>query len=87
MSTITKESIMDTIEGLEQLANSGIQSVYIGMAIAGMRCLLASLEAKPVADYQYDGTLITYGSFGYDATPDNPIPLYAIQPVQGAEKG
>ncbi|WP_407224679.1 hypothetical protein [Enterobacter hormaechei] len=49
MSTITKESIADTIEGLEHLANSGIQSVYIDMAIAGMRRLLASLEAEPVA--------------------------------------
>lgn len=49
MSTITKESIADTIEGLEHLANSGIQSVCIDMAIAGMRRLLASLEAEPVA--------------------------------------
>lgn len=49
MSAITKESITDTIEGLEHLANSGIQSVYIDMAIAGMRRLLASLEAEAVA--------------------------------------
>ncbi|HBU8849414.1 TPA: hypothetical protein MDF20_000987 [Citrobacter sedlakii] len=49
MTTITKESITDTIEGLEQLTNRGIQSVYIDMAIAGMRRLLASLEAEPVA--------------------------------------
>lgn len=48
MSTITKESIADTIEGLEHIANSGIQSVYIDIAIAGMRRLLASLEAEPV---------------------------------------
>ncbi|QLO87874.1 hypothetical protein [Enterobacter sp. RHBSTW-00975] len=48
MSTLTKESIADTIEGLEHLANSGIQSVHIDMAIAGMRRLLASLEAEPV---------------------------------------
>lgn len=47
MSIITKESIADTIQGLENLANSGIQSVYIDMAIAGMRRLLASLEAEP----------------------------------------
>lgn len=49
MSTLTKESIEDTIEGLEHLASSGIQSVYIDMAIAGMRRLQASLEAEPVA--------------------------------------
>ncbi|HHL9208793.1 TPA: DUF551 domain-containing protein [Escherichia coli] len=51
MSTITKESIADTIEGLEHLANSGIQSVYIDMAIAGMRRLLASLEAEAVPEW------------------------------------
>ena len=45
----TKESIADTIEGLEMLVNRGIQSVHIDMAIAGMRRLLASLEAEPVA--------------------------------------
>ncbi|HIH9251029.1 TPA: hypothetical protein ACYU26_002253 [Enterobacter ludwigii] len=49
MNTITKESIVDTIEGLEQLTNRGIQSVYIDMAIAGLRRLQASLEAEPVA--------------------------------------
>lgn len=53
MSTITKEYIADTIEGLEHLANSGIQSVYIYMAIAGMRRLMASLEAEPVYQVFY----------------------------------
>lgn len=48
MSTLTKESIADTIEGLEQLVNRGIQSVHIDMAVAGMRRLLASLEAEAV---------------------------------------
>lgn len=51
MSTNTKESIAGTIEGLEHLANSGIQSVYIDMAITGMRRLLASLEAEPVPEW------------------------------------
>ncbi|MHA1180920.1 DUF551 domain-containing protein [Enterobacter ludwigii] len=54
MSTITKESIVDTIEGLEQLTNRGIQSVYIDMAIAGMRRLQASLEAEPVYQFIYN---------------------------------
>jgi len=48
MSTITRKSITDTIEGLEQLTNRGIQSVYIDMAIAGLCSLLASLEAEAV---------------------------------------
>lgn len=47
MSTITKESIEDTIEGLEHLAGSSIQSVYIDMAIAGMRRLQASPVSVP----------------------------------------
>lgn len=47
--TITKESITDTIEGLEQLTNRGIQSVYIDTAIAGLRRLQESLDADPVA--------------------------------------
>lgn len=59
MSTITKESIADTIEGLEHLANSGIQSVYIDMAIAGMRRLLASLEAEPMAYMHRSGQVVT----------------------------
>ncbi|WP_431614200.1 hypothetical protein [Enterobacter hormaechei] len=54
MSTITKESIADTIEGLELLANRGIQSVHIDMAIAGMRRLLASLEAEAVHQFIYN---------------------------------
>lgn len=54
MSIITKESIADTIEGLELLANRGIQSVHIDMAIAGMRRLLASLEAEAVHQFIYN---------------------------------
>lgn len=65
MSTITKESIADTIEGLEHLANSGIQSVFIDMAIAGMRRLLASLEAE-IHSYTFE---------------DDPRPLYTAQPA------
>ncbi|GAB7402970.1 TPA: hypothetical protein ACSRV8_000861 [Enterobacter hormaechei subsp. steigerwaltii] len=65
MSTITKESIADTIEGLEHLANRGIQSVYIDMAIAGMRRLLASLEAEPVC--VIDQSNLDYLNSGSDA--------------------
>ncbi|VAE94190.1 hypothetical protein [Enterobacter hormaechei] len=83
MSTITKESIADTIEGLERLANSGNQSVYIDMAIAGMRHLLASLEAEPVGYFGRfdadDEDLIDQcshnisGSFPLYTTPPAPV--------------
>lgn len=63
MSTITKESITDTIEGLEHLANRGIQSVYIDMAIAGMRRLLASLEAEPAIHRWRRVTVEPYGPY------------------------
>lgn len=92
MSTITKESIADTIEGLEHLSNSGIQSVYIDMAIAGMRRLLASLEAEPVA-YMYkdnlhsDARFSLHTRFGNWSQEDineyeiTEIPLYAAPPA------
>lgn len=87
MSTITKESIADTIEGLEHLANSGIQSVYIDMAIAGMRRLLASLEAEPVAWIIEGGKgdtpchLSSRKEYA-EAYPDRKVtPLYAAPPA------
>ena len=82
MSTITKESIADTIEGLEHLANSGIQSVYIDMAIAGMRSLLASLEAEPVAEV-CEGFNLRY--IGYGPAPKSGVhigdKLYTAPPT------
>ena len=63
MSIITKESIADTIEGLEQLVNRGIQSVHIDMAIAGMHRLLASLEAEPAIHRWRRVTVEPYGPY------------------------
>jgi hypothetical protein len=80
MSTITREFTKEQLQ--EIIENDHVQC---GEASALARILLASLEAKPVAYLNYRGTLITFGSFGYDATPDNPIPLYAIQPAHGVE--
>lgn len=96
MSIITKESIADTIEGLELLVNRGIQSVHIDMAIAGMRRLLASLEAEPVA-YMWDSDRKDVDAPGY-YRPEHKIfaessvkryggkvvALYAAQPAQAS---
>ncbi|HHV4221771.1 TPA: DUF551 domain-containing protein [Klebsiella pneumoniae] len=85
MSIITKESIADTIQGLENLANSGIQSVYIDMAIAGMRRLLASLEAEPVAWLLSGGGAKNNVSFDSGNAYADPLrevtPLYTAPPA------
>ena len=92
MSTITKESIEDTIEGLEHLASSGIQSVYIDMAIAGMRRLQASLEAEAVG-YVSASALVCLSAGQHDVITGRPeknadserywdvIPLYTAPPA------
>ncbi|ESL86561.1 hypothetical protein L420_03756 [Enterobacter hormaechei subsp. hoffmannii UCICRE 9] len=88
MNTITKESIADTIEGLEQLVNRGIQSVHIDMAIAGMRRLLASLEAEAVYFVEIeDGQDINAGRIegknrpDLSLLPDGINHLYAAPPA------
>lgn len=51
---MTREQAEDTIEGLQELISRGLQSVYLDMALAGMRQLLAAMDSEPVA-YMYDG--------------------------------
>lgn len=46
---LTREQAEDTIQGLEGLISRGVQSVYLDMAIAGMRQLLAAMDSEPVA--------------------------------------
>lgn len=48
-SKLTREQAEDTIEGLEGMISRGVQSVYLDMAIAGMRQLIATLDSEPVA--------------------------------------
>lgn len=84
MSIITKESIADTIEGLELLANRGIQSVHIDMAIAGMRRLLESLEAEPVAWRHFQETPTDGGYWiinDYKPNCSGVEPLYTAPPA------
>lgn len=45
--TITREQAEEVIEGLDGLISRGVQSVYLDMAIAGMRQLIATLDSDP----------------------------------------
>ncbi|EIV5847954.1 DUF551 domain-containing protein [Klebsiella pneumoniae] len=55
-SKLTREQAEDTIEGLEGLISRGVQSVYLDMAIAGMRQLIATLDSEPVAWRRFQET-------------------------------
>lgn len=59
----------------DQSANSLLAEVF--------RRAAASMNAEPVAIYRHDGTVMTRGSFGFDAEPDKLIKLYAAPPAQG----
>ncbi|MCW9452131.1 DUF551 domain-containing protein [Klebsiella michiganensis] len=48
-SKLTREQAVDAIEGLEGLISRGVQSVYLDMALTGMRQLLAAMDSEPVA--------------------------------------
>ena len=49
-SKLTREQAEDTIEGLVGLISRGVQSVYLDMAIMGMRQLMAAMDSEPVAE-------------------------------------
>ncbi|CAM3448318.1 DUF551 domain-containing protein [Klebsiella variicola] len=46
-STITREQAEEAIDGLEGLISRGVQSVYLDIAIAGLRQLLFAMDQKP----------------------------------------
>jgi hypothetical protein len=49
MSKLTREQAEDTIEGLDGLIGRGVRSVYLDMAITGMRQLMAAMDSEQVA--------------------------------------
>ena len=53
-STITRERAEEAIDGLEGLISRGVQSVYLDIAIAGLRQLLFAMGQKP-ALHRYRG--------------------------------
>ncbi|HGN8990079.1 hypothetical protein SB6424_00078 [Klebsiella pasteurii] len=73
-SKLTREQAEDTIEGLEELISRGLQSVYLDMALAGMRQLLAAMDSEPVAE-------VIQKLNGYDR------PLYVVAIEGDVEEG
>nr|DAM52113.1 MAG TPA: NTP-PPase-like protein [Caudoviricetes sp.] len=49
ISNVAREQAEDAIEGLEGLISRGVQSVYLDIAISGMRQLLAAMDSDPLA--------------------------------------
>lgn len=91
MTTFTKEQLTSEIETLEHFATNlkwtnvkGAQSLLFAAEV--MRQALAGMEAEPVAFYQHDGTVMTRGSFGFDAEPGKSITLYSAPPAQVAQE-
>lgn len=85
---MTREQAEDTIEGLQELISRGLQSVYLDMALAGMRQLLAAMDSEPVA-YMYDGEDgREYNGHNEFSGGGKGIPLYshAQQPVVPEDK-
>lgn len=54
---LTREQAVDTIQGLEVLISRGVQSVYLDMALAGMRQLLAAMDSEPHTDDELSNLL------------------------------
>ena len=91
-SKLTREQAEDTIEGLEGLIGRGVRSVYLDMAITGMRQLMAAMDSEPVAwDYEWASHIACEGPQNFkriierEAPPEwaieegqarNIIPLY-----------
>ncbi|HDU1609560.1 hypothetical protein [Klebsiella pneumoniae] len=90
-SKLTREQAEDTIEGLEGLISRGVQSVYLDMAIAGMRQLIATLDSEPVftlevGQGEYKGQKLgnQFGFITLDAArklEEGNYQLYAAQPA------
>ncbi|VUS98026.1 hypothetical protein SB6413_00914 [Klebsiella pasteurii] len=81
-STITREQAEDTIEGLQELISRGLQSVYLDMALAGMRQLLAAMDQKPVIVVGDDGgDALSYRRLIQSFAPGTKLYRHAQQPV------
>lgn len=80
-STITREQAEDTIEGLQELISRGIQSVYLDMAIAGMRQLLAAMDQKPALHRYRRKSVEPYGPYPwhYEVFVDYPRPVEGVE--------
>ena len=80
-STITREQAEDTIEGLEGLISRGVQSVYLDIAIAGLRQLLFAMDQKPALHRYRRKAVEPYGPYPwhYEEFVDLSRPLEGIE--------
>lgn len=80
-STITREQAEEAIDGLEGLISRGVQSVYLDIAIAGLRQLVPAMDQKPALRRYRRKTVEPYGPYPwhYEVFVDYPQPFEDIE--------
>ncbi|HBW1383883.1 TPA: hypothetical protein MEH29_001756 [Klebsiella pneumoniae] len=80
-SAITREQAEDTIEGLQELISRGVQSVYLDIAIAGLRQLVSAMDQKPALHRYRRKAVEPYGPYPwhYEVFVDYPRPVECIE--------
>lgn len=80
-STITREQAEEAIDGLEGLISRGVQSVYLDVAIAGLRQLLFAMDQKPALHRYRRKSVEPYGPYPwhYEEFVDLSRPLEGIE--------
>lgn len=80
-STITREQAEEAIEGLEGLISRGVQSVYLDIAIAGLRQLVSAMDQKPALHRYRRKAVEPYGPYPwhYEVFVDYPRPVEGIE--------
>lgn len=80
-STITREQAEEAIDGLEGLISRGVQSVYLDIAIAGLRQLLFAMDQKPALHRYRRKSVEPYGPYPwhYEEFVDLSRPIEGIE--------
>ncbi|HIE9651016.1 TPA: hypothetical protein ACXRWD_002511 [Klebsiella variicola subsp. variicola] len=80
-STITREQAEEAIDGLEGLISRGVQSVYLDIAIAGLRQLVPAMDQKPALRRYRRKAVEPYGPYPwhYEVFVDYPQPFEDIE--------
>lgn len=80
-STITREQAEEAMDGLEGLISRGIQSVYLDIAIAGLRQLVSAMDQKPALHRYRRKAVEPYGPYPwhYEVFVDYPRPVEGIE--------
>ncbi|UFO02229.1 DUF551 domain-containing protein [Klebsiella variicola subsp. variicola] len=80
-STITREQAEEAIDGLEGLISRGVQSVYLDIAIEGLRQLLFAMDQKPALHRYRRKSVEPYGPYPwhYEVFVDYPRPVECLE--------